>query len=341
MLTGLLAIMLGFLGAGVILRNHRSRQAQLVPVNFQAQPPARAVLAAGAEPEPEPEPESEEEIPVSEAEVVDAEPVAVEAEPVAVKAEPAEPELAEVEAESEEPELAEVEPEPELQAAEPEPERPGVEPEPELPAVDPVRAHRVMTLQRQLAALGFAPGPIDGRFGPRTTAAVRRLQETSGLEPDGMVGPLTAAVLRRSAPEPPSDDRAQRVQALQRQLAWLGFEPGPTDGRYGPLTTGAVKRFQEAAGLPADGIVDRTTADVLRASVAQRPSSDRIDRVKALQRQLLWLDLEPGAVDGRYGPQTAEAVRRFQEENDLPADGIVGPATQQALQQSVQRTAQW
>jgi peptidoglycan hydrolase-like protein with peptidoglycan-binding domain len=204
-----------------------------------------------------------------------------------------------------------------------------------------MRADRVKALQRQLAALGFDPGPIDGRFGPRTTDAVRYLQETSGLEPDGIVGPLTTEVLSQSAHEPPSDERARRVQTLQRQLGWLGFEPGPTDGQYGPLTTGAVKRFQKANDLPADGIVGQATVDALRTSMAKRPSSDRIDRVKALQRQLLWLGLEPGAVDGRYGPQTVEAVKRFQEENDLPADGIVGPATQRALQQSAERTERW
>jgi peptidoglycan hydrolase-like protein with peptidoglycan-binding domain len=204
-----------------------------------------------------------------------------------------------------------------------------------------VRVEQVMALQRQLDVLGFDPGPVDGRYGPRTTDAVKHLQEVSGLRPDGIVGPLTAEVLRHSAPEPPADARAERVKALQRQLGWLGFEPGPADGQYGPLTTGAVKRFQEAHDLPVDGIVDRTTADTLRANVAQRPSSDRIDRVKALQRQLQWLGLEPGPIDGRYGPQTTEAVRRFQERHDLRVDGIVDPQTQKALQDSVQKTAQW
>ena len=189
---------------------------------------------------------------------------------------------------------------------------------PESPPVDPVRVEQVKALQRQLGVLGFDPGPVDGRYGPQTTDAVKHLQEVSGLRPDGIVGPLTAEVLRHNAPEPPTDDRAERVKALQRQLSWLGFEPGPADGQYGSLTTGAVKRFQEAHDLPVDGIVDRTTADMLRANVAQRPSSDRIDRVKALQRQLQWLGLEPGSIDGRYGPQTTEAVRRFQEAHDLP-----------------------
>ncbi|MGZ4233968.1 MAG: peptidoglycan-binding domain-containing protein [Solirubrobacteraceae bacterium] len=213
--------------------------------------------------------------------------------------------------------------------------------ESEPPPIDPVRGEQVKKLQRQLRLLGFGPGPVDGRYGPQTTDAVKHLQEAAGLQPDGIVGPLTAEVLRRDAPEPPSDDRAERVKALQRQLGWLGFEPGPDDGRYGPLTAGAVRRFQEAHDLPVDGIVDRTTADLLRASVVQRPSSDRIDRVKALQRQLVWLGFDPGAIDGRYGPQTTEAVSRFQEDHDLPVSGIVDPPTQSALQQSVQRTEQW
>jgi peptidoglycan hydrolase-like protein with peptidoglycan-binding domain len=208
---------------------------------------------------------------------------------------------------------------------------------PALP-LDPVRAEQVKALQRQLGVLGFDPGPVDGRFGAQTTEAVKQLQEISGLKRDGIVGPLTLEVLRQNTPAPPIDDRTERVMALQRQLNWLGFEPGAADGRYGPLTTGAVKRFQEAHHLPADGVVGRATADALHASIAPRPSSDRIDRVKALQRQLVWLGLDPGAIDGRYGPVTTDAVRRFQEDHGLPADGIVGPATRAALQESVQRT---
>jgi peptidoglycan hydrolase-like protein with peptidoglycan-binding domain len=141
-------------------------------------------------------------------------------------------------------------------------------------------------------------------------------------------------------PVEPSPDRIEQVKALQRQLSWLGFEPGTVDGRYGPITTGAVKRFQEANDLTVDGVVGRDTRDALRASLAQRPSSDRIDRVKGLQRQLSWLGYEPGRVDGRYGPLTAAAVGRFQDSHELPADGVVDPATHRALQQSVMNSGQ-
>jgi peptidoglycan hydrolase-like protein with peptidoglycan-binding domain len=220
--------------------------------------------------------------------------------------------------------------------------QPAAPPPPPAPTNgDPDRPERVKTLQRQLTTLGFRPGPIDGRYGPHTTQAVQRFQTAHELKADGIVGPLTADALRANAPQPPTNGRIERVKALQRQLSWLGYEPGPADGNYGPLTTGAVKRFQQAHDLPADGIVDPATADTLKQTTAQRPTNDRTDRVKALQRQLDWLGLQPGPIDGRYGPQTTEAVKRFQEQQDLPPDGIVNPTTQQALQQTVSQSAQW
>jgi peptidoglycan hydrolase-like protein with peptidoglycan-binding domain len=212
--------------------------------------------------------------------------------------------------------------------AEPAPAQVPAEPSPE-------RTERVRALQRQLSQLGLEAGPADGHYGPITTAAVERFQRAEALPVDGVVGPLTADRLRASASGAPAPERTEQVKALQRQLSWLGFEPGTVDGRYGPITTGAVKRFQEANDLTVDGVVGHGTRDALRASLAQRPSSDRIERVKGLQRQLSRLGHEPGPVDGRYGPLTTAAVARFQESHELPADGVVDPATNTALQHSV------
>ncbi len=44
------------------------------------------------------------------------------------------------------------------------------------------------------------------------------------------------------------------VKRLQAELRRLGYFKGPISGFYGPLTTAAVKRFQRASGLHADGI---------------------------------------------------------------------------------------
>jgi peptidoglycan hydrolase-like protein with peptidoglycan-binding domain len=53
----------------------------------------------------------------------------------------------------------------------------------------------VLELQQRLSALGFDPGPLNGRAGPSTEAAVRAFQQGRGLGVDGIVGPLTEAAL--------------------------------------------------------------------------------------------------------------------------------------------------
>ncbi|MGZ6576110.1 MAG: L,D-transpeptidase family protein [Solirubrobacteraceae bacterium] len=73
--------------------------------------------------------------------------------------------------------------------------------------------------------------------------------------------------------QPPATDRIERVKALQSQLSWLGFEPGQVDRRYGPLTTGAVRRFQEARDLPVDGVVDPLTQRALEHHALQQPQN--------------------------------------------------------------------
>jgi len=53
----------------------------------------------------------------------------------------------------------------------------------------------VADLQNTLRARGFDPGASDGSFGPGTAAAVEAFQRSAGLNPDGVVGPQTAAAL--------------------------------------------------------------------------------------------------------------------------------------------------
>jgi hypothetical protein len=60
----------------------------------------------------------------------------------------------------------------------------------------------------------------------------------------------------------PSDQGTQ-VRALQKALARLGYFSGTFDGIYGPATTRAVARFQNAAKLTADGIFGPATLAAL------------------------------------------------------------------------------
>lgn len=54
---------------------------------------------------------------------------------------------------------------------------------------------KVLKLQKRLLQLGFAPGDIDGDFGPSTKAALIAYQRSEGLLVDGVAGPRTQAAM--------------------------------------------------------------------------------------------------------------------------------------------------
>jgi len=62
------------------------------------------------------------------------------------------------------------------------------------------RGWDVAELQFLLGRHGFPSGAMDGGFGARTDAALRRFQAWAGLAPDGVAGPATLAAVRRAPP---------------------------------------------------------------------------------------------------------------------------------------------
>lgn len=57
----------------------------------------------------------------------------------------------------------------------------------------------------------------------------------------------------------------------------------------------------------------------------------RGEEVRKIQEKLKSWGYYTGSVDGIYGSQTFEAVKKFQRKNNLSVDGIAGPKTLQAL----------
>jgi peptidoglycan hydrolase-like protein with peptidoglycan-binding domain len=118
----------------------------------------------------------------------------------------------------------------------------------------------VADLQKVMTRLGYYSGPIDGVYGPTTTAAVTEMQKALGVTADGVYGPATDAALKGKAKDV--------VVQIQTELAKYGYYTGPIDGHYGEGTKAAVTKLQTDLGVTADGLVDAETVDAFHNAVA-------------------------------------------------------------------------
>jgi peptidoglycan hydrolase-like protein with peptidoglycan-binding domain len=64
-------------------------------------------------------------------------------------------------------------------------------------------------------------------------------------------------------------------------------------------------------------------------------SGSKGEWVTGLQGQLQRLGYDPGAADGVFGRRTENAVKQFQRDQGLAADGIVGPRTWAVLEAAI------
>ncbi|WP_192843076.1 N-acetylmuramidase domain-containing protein [Aureimonas frigidaquae] len=88
------------------------------------------------------------------------------------------------------------------------------------------KGEAVRSLQSDLLALGFDPGPVDGRYGPKTVEAVRAAQVALSLSADGIAGPATKAALA-AALASKDVDPGHGEQWPEREAASPGAEPTP------------------------------------------------------------------------------------------------------------------
>jgi peptidoglycan hydrolase-like protein with peptidoglycan-binding domain len=138
-------------------------------------------------------------------------------------------------------------------------------------------------------------------------------------------------------------DRGGDVKTLQAWLNDVGIRTS-VDGSFGPATRGSAARFQTDASLrPVTGVVGIITATTLQAWVRQHSTVTRKSAqartpfagvlalgasgadVKTLQGWLGDVGI-PTSADGAFGPNTAQALARFQSAAGLPptgkADGV-------------------
>jgi hypothetical protein len=128
---------------------------------------------------------------------------------------------------------------------------------------------QVAGLQVALRAYSLYAGPIDGISGPATRRGIKRFQRRAGLQVDGRAGRSTRSAFGRLG-RPLFGKRTMHrglsgwdVSVLQFLLARRG-ELVPVSGHFDARTARALRHFQRARRLAADGVAGPRTLAALR-----------------------------------------------------------------------------
>ena len=145
---------------------------------------------------------------------------------------------------------------------------------------------QVKQMQERLIALGYLLGKANSNFDNATEAGVLAFQRRNTSYADGVAGPETLKALYSSSASKTSSAAAiigitlregssekAAVRLLQQKLKTLGYYKGTVDGDFGSGTTEAVKAFQRAHNMTADGVAGGGTLNKLFSSAAKSASA--------------------------------------------------------------------
>ena len=109
-------------------------------------------------------------------------------------------------------------------------------------------------------------------------------------------------------------DKEMEMQGLRNQISVLEAQVQSKDEEINNLKAELSKPVEEKQ-------VKASGKKKVVPEVKSRP------KMKQIQIALRNAGYEPGAIDGKMGNQTREAIKAFQKANNLPADGKVGKQT--------------
>jgi peptidoglycan hydrolase-like protein with peptidoglycan-binding domain len=122
---------------------------------------------------------------------------------------------------------------------------------------------KVEEVQKILKSFGYSIGHPDGKFGASTREAVARFQADEDLKVTRFVDKATWGRMQEYLQSPLFKNGVLDGRAVQKALTKAGFSPGKIDGQMGGHTHAALKEFQTAHGLDADGQVGVQTINAL------------------------------------------------------------------------------
>lgn len=206
---------------------------------------------------------------------------------------------------------------------------------------------RVSELQAVLKLLGYYTGEVNGVYGDNTAIAVSKLQQQAGLTPHGIMGAAEWNFLFPSIPPNPtsSTSTSNPLPSASRTPPTtsdgISASSFPTPSITEAITQTTTTRPNPSSPASTTGFGNRTTTTGNAVSVERtKPSAITLPilrqgmrgpAVQQLQRRLKSLGFLKATVDGVFGEVTKAAVQAAQRKFKLEPDGIVGPATWNAL----------
>lgn len=166
---------------------------------------------------------------------------------------------------------------------------------------------KVTQLQEMLNSKG-AKLDVDGKFGPKTMEALKQFQGDNELKSDGVVGPNTLGKLNGPAPDAKQDQKVEETKTADQAKGAEKTDQQNLD-----------KKSAETGEAKGPSPLELGEGELLRKGASG-------DKVKQLQ-ELLNSKGAKLEVDGKFGSGTLEALKKFQGDNELKSDGVVGSNT--------------
>ena len=163
--------------------------------------------------------------------------------------------------------------------------------------------NKVVAVQNNLKKLNYYTGSIDGMFGEKSIAALKSFQKAKGLSETGVADTATLNALTKAVNELSS-----------------GSSSGSTSS--GSTSSGSTS----SGNTSSSASLDLTIKSNLNTNQLLVKGSTG-DQVRYMQQILKIFGYLDGAADGSFGNATLAAVKAYQNENGLAADGQAGSKT--------------
>ena len=164
----------------------------------------------------------------------------------------------------------------------------------------------VTKLQKALKILKYYDKNADGDYGAATTAAVLQYQQDKKLTADGVAGRETIKSIFGSC--------ARTANINSTASATSTPAPSSSSASAKSASQNTVSSLKEIGTPPK----------------ATKEGASGTNVIK-LQQALSLLGYYSGSIDGNYGEQTTNAVKKFQSKRNMKADGIAGASTIRVL----------